>query len=70
LYRFRAQNPAARTRPPKLDEAKYGRLLAKTLPVVTSTEVEYDRVAALMNQLAVIPDDQMTPEQACLAAAA
>jgi HTH-type transcriptional regulator/antitoxin HigA len=59
----RTQNPAARIKPPKLDAAKYGRLLAKTLPAVISTEAEYDRVAALMNKLAVIPDDQMTPEQ-------
>jgi HTH-type transcriptional regulator / antitoxin HigA len=59
----RERKPAAGIKPPKLDATKYGRLLAKTLPAVISTEAEYDRVVALMNKLAVIPDDQMTPEQ-------
>ncbi|HEU0185762.1 MAG TPA: helix-turn-helix domain-containing protein [Blastocatellia bacterium] len=48
---------------PKLDPAKYGRLLADTLPAVITNESEYDRVASLMNKLAVIPEDAITPEQ-------
>lgn len=48
---------------PKLDAAKYGRLLAETLPTVIANEAEYDRVVALMDKLAVIPDKQITPEQ-------
>lgn len=47
----------------KLDPAKYGRLLAETLPAVITNESEYDRVVALMNKLAVIPEDRITPEQ-------
>ena len=46
-----------------LDPAKYGRLLAETLPAVITNESEYDRVAPLMNKLAVIPEDRITPEQ-------
>ena len=48
---------------PKLNHAKYGRLLAEALPAVITNESEYDRVVALMNKLAVIPDDRITPEQ-------
>jgi len=46
-----------------LDPAKYGRLLAETSPAVITNESEYDRVAPLMNKLAVIPEDRITPEQ-------
>ncbi len=46
-----------------LDPAKYGRLLAETLPAVITDESEYDRVVSLMNKLAVIPEDRITPEQ-------
>ena len=46
-----------------LDPAKYGRLLAETSPAVITNELEYDRVAPLMNKLAVIPEDRITPEQ-------
>jgi len=48
---------------PRLDAAKYGRLLAETLPAVITTEAEYDRVVALMDKLAVIPEDKITLEQ-------
>ncbi|HEU0174144.1 MAG TPA: helix-turn-helix domain-containing protein [Blastocatellia bacterium] len=51
------------SKPSKLDSAKYGRLLAETLPAVITNESEYDRVAALTNRLAVIPEDRITPEQ-------
>src|SRR5215510_4856299 len=51
------------SRPTKLNPAKYGRLLAETLPAVIANESEYDRVVSLMNKLAVIPDDRITPEQ-------
>jgi len=50
-------------KPSKLDSAKYGRLLAETLPAVITNESEYDRVAPLMNKLAVIPEDRIKPEQ-------
>jgi hypothetical protein len=46
-----------------LDPAKYGRLLADTLPAVITNESEYDRVVSLMNKLAVVPEDRITPEQ-------
>jgi HTH-type transcriptional regulator / antitoxin HigA len=46
-----------------LDPAKYGRLLAKTLPAVITNESEYDRTVSLMNKLAVIPEDLITREQ-------
>lgn len=51
------------SKPSKLDPAKYGRLLSETLPAVITSESEYDRVVALMNKLAVIPEDRITPEQ-------
>lgn len=51
------------SKPSKLDPAKYGRLLAETLPAVVTNESEYDRVVALMNKLAVIPENRITPEQ-------
>ena len=51
------------SKPAKLDPAKYGRLLAETLPAVITNEAEYDRVASLMNKLAVIPEDKITLEQ-------
>jgi HTH-type transcriptional regulator / antitoxin HigA len=51
------------SKPPKLDPAKYGRLLAETLPAVITNESKYDRVASLMNKLAVICEDRVTPEQ-------
>jgi HTH-type transcriptional regulator / antitoxin HigA len=47
----------------KLNPTKYGRLLAETLPAVITNESEYDRVVSLMNKLAVIPEDAITPEQ-------
>lgn len=52
-----------RIKSPRLDATKYGRLLSKALPAVITNEAEYDRVVSLMNKLAVIPEDQVTPEQ-------
>jgi HTH-type transcriptional regulator / antitoxin HigA len=46
-----------------LDPAKYGRFLAETSPAVITDESEYDRAVSLMNKLAVIPEDRITPEQ-------
>lgn len=54
---------ASPSKAPKLDPSKYGRLLAETLPVVITSESEYDRVVSLMNKLAVIPEDKITVEQ-------
>src|SRR5215510_9152299 len=51
------------SKPSKLDHTKYGRLLAETLPAVITNESEYDRVVALMNKLAVVPEDRITPEE-------
>src|SRR5262245_39697274 len=51
------------SKPTKPDPAKYGRLLAETLPAVITNESEYDRVVSLMNKLAVIPEDKITVEQ-------
>jgi len=46
-----------------LDPAKYGRLLAETLPAVITDESEYVHAVSLMNKLAVIPEGRITPEQ-------
>ena len=46
-----------------LDLTKYGRLRAETLPAVITDWSEYDHVAPMMNKLAVIPEDRITPEQ-------
>jgi antitoxin component HigA of HigAB toxin-antitoxin module len=46
-----------------LDPAKHCRLLAETSPAVITNESEYDRVAPLMNKLAVIPEDRIKAEQ-------
>ena len=51
------------SKPSNLDHIKYGRLLAETLPAVITNESEYDRVASLMNKLAAIREDRITPEQ-------
>jgi HTH-type transcriptional regulator / antitoxin HigA len=54
---------AGPSKAPELNPAKYGRLLAETLPAVITNESEYDRVVSLMNKLAVIPEDKITAEQ-------
>ncbi len=51
------------TKLPKINAAKYGRLLAETLPTVITSDTEYERVVAVMNKLVVIPDKEITPEQ-------
>lgn len=53
----------AKIRPRRIDAAKYGQLLAKTLPAVITSDAEYDRLVAVMNKLAVIPEDRISPEQ-------
>lgn len=50
-------------RPKQLDAGKYGQLLAETLPAVINSEAEYDRLVAVVNKLAVIPEDRISPEQ-------
>ncbi|QQS48953.1 MAG: helix-turn-helix domain-containing protein [Acidobacteriota bacterium] len=52
-----------KTRPKRIDAAKYGQLLADTLPAVINSDAEYDRLVSIMNKLAVIPDDRISPEQ-------
>ncbi len=47
----------------RLDSRKYGQLLAETLPAVITSDAEYDRLTAVMNKLAVIPEDRISPEQ-------
>src|SRR5574341_240514 len=59
----RAHKKPQRIKSPRLDATKYGRLLSKALPAVITNEAEYDRVVSLMNKLAVIPENQITPEQ-------
>lgn len=53
----------AKAKPKRLDSRKYGQLLAETLPAVITSEAEYDRLTAVMNKLAVIPEDRISPEQ-------
>jgi HTH-type transcriptional regulator/antitoxin HigA len=59
----KAYKKTTEIKPSRLDATKYGRLLTKALPAVITGEAEYERVVSLMNKLAVIPEDQITPEQ-------
>ena len=43
-----------------IDEKKYGKLLAKTLPKVIETDEEFDRMVAMLEGLE-IPEREMTP---------
>lgn len=54
---------SAKRRPKRLDARKYGQLLADILPAVITSDAEYDRLVAVMNKLAVIPEDRISPEQ-------
>lgn len=50
----------------ELDQAKYGRLLAKIRPKIIETDEEFDRMAALLEQL-TIPQRELSPEEDALA---
>ena len=50
----------------RIDEKKYGRLLAKHLPRVIETDGEQDRLAETILQL-TIPARELSPEEAKLA---
>ena len=49
-----------------VDQKKYGKLLAKTLPKVIETDEEFDRMAALLEEL-TIPERELTREEDALA---
>ncbi len=49
-----------------IDQEKYGKLLAKTLPKIIETDEEFDRMAALLEEL-TIPERELTPEEDALA---
>jgi HTH-type transcriptional regulator/antitoxin HigA len=49
-----------------IDQEKYGRLLAKALPKIIETDEEFDRMAALLEEL-TIPERELTPEEDALA---
>src|SRR6266481_1794356 len=49
-----------------IDQEKYGKLLAKTLPKIIETDEEFDRIAALLEEL-TIPERELTPEEDALA---
>jgi HTH-type transcriptional regulator/antitoxin HigA len=49
-----------------LDQKKYGRLLAKTLPKIIETDEEFDRMATLLEEL-TIPERELSPEEDALA---
>jgi HTH-type transcriptional regulator / antitoxin HigA len=49
-----------------IDQEKYGKLLAKTLPRIIETDEEFDRMAVLLEEL-TIPERELTPEEDALA---
>jgi HTH-type transcriptional regulator / antitoxin HigA len=49
-----------------IDQKTYGKLLAKALPKVIETDEEFDRMAALLEEL-TIPERELTPEEDALA---
>jgi len=49
-----------------IDQERYGKLLAKALPKIIETDEEFDRMAALLEEL-TIPEREMTPEEDALA---
>src|SRR5258708_3029321 len=49
-----------------IDQKKYGKLLAKTLPKIIETDEEFNRMAALLEEL-TIPERELTPEEDVLA---
>jgi HTH-type transcriptional regulator/antitoxin HigA len=50
----------------KLNSRKYGELLLSALPRAIHTEAEYDRIAEIVTRLALIGEDNLTPEEAAL----
>ena len=50
----------------RLDERKYGRLLARTLPRAIETESDYERSLAEVNRLMSKSEDDLTPEEDAL----
>ena len=50
----------------ELDAKRYGRLLAKALPTVIKTEDENDRMLAIIEDLMVKGEDNLTPEEDAL----
>ncbi len=49
-----------------LDERKYGRLLAKALPVAIKTEAENERMLAEISRLMAKGEENITPEESAL----
>lgn len=49
-----------------INQVKYGKLLAKTLPKIIETDEEFDRMAAQLEEL-TIPERELTPEEDALA---
>ena len=49
-----------------IDQKKYGKLLAKTLPKIIETDEEFERMAALLEEL-TIPERDLTPEEDAVA---
>ncbi len=47
----------------RLDERKYGRLLARTLPRAIETESDYERSLDEVNRLMSKGEDHLTPEE-------
>lgn len=50
----------------KVNPAKYGQLLAETLPVTIRTEAEYERTLEALNALMSKPESQLTSEEESL----
>ena len=50
----------------RLDERKYGRLLARTLPRAIETESDYERSLEEVNRLMSKGEDALTPEENAL----
>ena len=50
----------------RLDERKYGRLLARTLPRAIETESDYERSLEDVNRLMSKSEDDLTPEEDAL----
>jgi HTH-type transcriptional regulator/antitoxin HigA len=51
---------------PKIDRVRYGRLLARTTPVVVQTEKENERLLAEIEKLMAKGEDRLTPEEDAL----
>jgi HTH-type transcriptional regulator/antitoxin HigA len=50
----------------RLDERKYGRLLARTLPKAIETQAEYEHMLEEVNRLMSKGEDRLTPEEDAL----